>query len=476
MTVRRVLIGATAMLLAVAWSPVSFAQESVLFEEASSGILELSGHSSLKIEGFAGTVFVRVGKQGELRYSAATRTVRREPHPVALWLRGAKIIFRPVAGLEADELILEITLSEGLWLHIDKQGGKVQVASVPAEVSVRAVESDVDIRGVGEAVSVELEGGTLRLENLVGSATVRGTGVSDVRLVRLSGVDLSLSGSAVHARAIRTLVMDLDDSTLDVAGSTGGISGSAIDSRLGFVNANGGGSLLLENTPLSIVQSRGSFEIDTDAELTFRALQGRLKVTGFGGAVIGDGHSGEVIVVNRDARISLKNIGGPVVLNGQALKIELVDIGDTVTMHVVDSEVFAERVKGGFEVHNEFGDVSVQGVEGPTRITSRNGSVLARDLSGSVDIEAAGPEVRVEWKVIGRDGDSRIENSAGDVYVVFPAGAGAKVEAEADSIESNIEELRIANDGRFANGLIGNMKTPTVTLRASGRLVVSQLE
>ena len=102
MTGGRILVGATAIVLAVlAWSPVSFAQEAVLFEEASSGILELSGHSRLDIEGFAGTVFVRAGKRGELRYSAATRTARREPHPVALWLRGGKIIFRPVAGLEA---------------------------------------------------------------------------------------------------------------------------------------------------------------------------------------------------------------------------------------------------------------------------------------------------------------------------------------------------------------------------------------
>ena len=470
-------IPATAIVLAAAWSPVSLAQEPVLFEEASSGILELSGHSSLEIEGFAGTVFVRAGKQGELRYSAATRTVKREPHPVALWLRGRKIIFRPVAGLETDELILEITLPEGLRLRIDHHGGKVQVASVLGDVSVRAVESEVDIRGAAEKVSVELEGGTLRLENLAGLATVSGTKVGTVHLVRLTGaVDLSLLESVIHASAISMLRLDLGNSTLEVEGSVGWISGNAIDSRLELVNVRGGGSLQLENTPLSIKRSRGSFEIDTDAEFTFRALQGTLKVTGFGGAVIGDGHSGEVIVVNRDARISLKNIGGPVVLNGQALKIELVEIRNTVTMHVVDSEVFAERVRGGFEVHNEFGDVSVKGVEGPTRITSRNGSVQARDLTGSVDIEAAGPEVRVEWKTIGRDGDSRIENSAGDVYVVFPAGAGAKVEAEADSIESDIEELRIGNDGRFANGLIGNMKTPTVTLRASGRLVISQLE
>jgi len=475
LTGRRILVGATAIVLAAAWSPVSIAQEPVLFEEAASGILELSGHSRLEIEGFAGTVFVRAGKQGELRYSAATRTQRRVAHPVALWLRGSKIIFRPVAGFEADELILEIALSEGVRLQIDKHGGKVQVASVLADVSVRAVESEVDIRGAGEAVSVELEGGTLRLENLAGRLSVRGTKVRSVDLVRLTGaLDLSLSESAIKASNTGPLKIDLDDSTLDVTGLVGGIAGNAIDSRLGLANTRGGGSLQLEDTPLSIVGSRGSFEIDTDAEFTFRKLAGRLKVTGFGATVIGDGHSGEVVIDDQDARVSLKSIGGPVVLSGHALNVELVEIANMVTMQLVASEVSAEKIRAGIEVHNEFGDVSVKGVEGPTTITNRNGNVLAQDLTGSANIEAAGAEVRVEWKAIGRERDSRIENSAGDVYVVFPAGAGGKLEAEADSIESDVEELRIGADGRFANGLFGNMDTPTVTVRASGRLVFSQ--
>ena len=469
------MVGAAVIVLAAAWLPVSFAQEPVLFEEASSGILELAGHSRLEIKEFTGTVFVRAGKQGELRYSAATRTTRRQPRPVALWLRGRKIIFRPVAGREADELILEIALSEGVRLNIDKQGGKVQVASVLADVSVQAVESEVDIRGAGEAVSVELEGGTLRLENLVGPSTVSGTKIGSVQLKRLTGhLTLSLAESAIKASAVSSLEMDLSNSTLDVAGSAGWISGNAIDSRLGLVNVRGGGSLQLENTPLSLEKSRGSFEIDTDADFTFRALAGTLKVTGFGGAVIGDGHSGEVAVGNRDARVSLKNIGGPVVLSGDALKVELAEIGNTVTMELVGSEVIAEGVKGGFNVRNEFGDVSVKGVEGPTKIINSNGSVHAQDLTGSVVIETAGPEVRVAWRALGRDRDSRIENSAGDVYVVFPVGVGALVDAEADSIESDLEELLIGDDGRHANGMLGDMKTPAVTLRASGRLVVSQ--
>jgi hypothetical protein len=349
------------------------------------------------------------------------------------------------------------------------------VASVLADVSVRATESEVDIRGAGEAVSVELEGGTLRLESLAGASTVSGTGIGSVNLVRLAGpITLSLSESVIKGSSLNSVELDLSESTFDVAGSSGWISGNAIESRLGLANVRGGGLLQLENTPLTLERSRGAFEIETDSEFTFRALQGTLRVTGFGGAVIGDGHSGEVTVDNRDAVVSLKNIGGPVVLSGDALKIELEEISNTVTMEVVGSEVSAKGIKGGLDVSNEFGDVSVTGVEGPTKIISTHGSVLALDLSGSVEIEAAGPEVRVGWRKLGRDRDSRIQNTAGDVYVIFPSGGGALVEAEADSIESDLEELQIDADGRTAKGMIGEMKTPTVRLQASGRLVVSR--
>ena len=96
------------------------------------------------------------------------------------------------------------------------------------------------------------------------------------------------------------------------------------------------------------------------------------------------------------------------------------------------------------------------------------------DLTGTAEIDAEGPEVRVGWRSIGRDRDSRIENTAGDIYVDFPAGSAARVDAEADGIESDLEELQITDDGRHANGLLGNAEKPTVTLRASGRLFVSQ--
>jgi len=474
LTGRPILIAAAIAVLAGTGSPPCLAQDAVLFEEAATGILELAGHSRLDIKGFAGTVFVRAGKKGELRYSAATRTTRRLAHPVALWLRGRTILFRPVAGQEDHELILEISISEGVRLNIDKRGGKVQVSSVLADVSVKAVESEVDIRGAGEAVSVELEGGTLRLENLAGGSTVSGEKIAAVDLVRLTGgISLSLSESTIKASSVSTFEIDLYTSTLEMTGSGGWISGDAVDSRMTLNSARGGGLLRLENTPLTLEQSRGSFTIETDAAFTFRGLAGTLKVTGFGGDVVGVGHSGDVTVENRDARVSLTNIGGPVVLKGAALNVELAQLQNSVTMELVGSEVLAEGVKGGLDLRNEFGDVSVKAVEGLTKIVSSNGSVRAEELSGSAEIQAAGPEVRVGWSKLGRDRDSRIENTAGDIYVVFPSGVGAKVEAEADSIESDLKELRIGENGRFANGLLGDAQTPTVNLHAAGVLVIS---
>jgi len=455
--------------------PPLLAADAILFEEAASGILELDGHSRLEISGFAGTVFVRAGKKGELRYSAATRTARREAQPVGLWLRGGTIIFLPVAGHEADELILEVALSEGVRLVIDKKGGKVQVASVLADVTVRATDSAVDIRGVGEAVDLQLQGGSLNLANLNGRVSVNGTAVGIVTLDRVQGqVELALSESAITATSLHSAILDLSESTLVLEGAGGSVSGNAIDSSVRLVGARSGGSLQLENTPLILENTRGRFQVETDADVTFRSLEGALELTGFGGSVTGDGHSGEVTVTNRDAHVSLRNIAGPLHLSGDGLKVELLSIANTVTMELVGSEISAEGVKGGLVIKNEYGDVSVKRVEGRTKIENANGNVRAVELTGSVEIRAAGPEVTVGWTTLGRDQDSHIENTEGDLFVELPANARATVEAEADSIETNLEELELGDDGRQARGQLGSAKTPALSLYASGRLVLGR--
>jgi len=464
-----------AVALAALAASSSVALEPVLFEEAASGILELADYSRLRVEGFAGTVSVRAGKPGELRYSAATRATKREARPVALWLRGSTIIFRPVAGLEAEVLILEIAVSEGVQLEIEKKGGKVQVSGVSEDVSVDSVDAEVDIRGVPGRVSATLEGGRLRLESLGPQAIVSGTGLEAVDLVRvMGGVRLTLSESSVRAETVGPMELDLDRTTFDLTGSTGGISGTVSEGRLKLADVRGGGSLVLEETPLDLADSRGAYEIDTDSDLNFRSLAGSLNVRSFGGAVTGDGHAGEVTIGNRDANVFLKNIGGPIVINGDTLKITLAETRNTVHAELIGSEVMAEGLKGALEIRNEFGDISVKGIEGPAKITNRNGNVHVLDLTGTAEIDAEGPEVRVGWRSIGREGDSRIANTGGDLYVNFPVSQGARIEAQADNIESDLEELRIAADGRHANGLLENAKSPTVTLSASGRLVVSK--
>lgn len=456
--------------------PAFTAQEEVLFEEADSGELALAGHSRLSIQGFNGTVFVRAGKQDELRYSATTRAALREPHAVALWVRGETIIFRPVAGQETDELILNVALSDGVRLDIDQHGGKIQVASVLADVTVNAVDSEVDIRGAGAGVALQLARGALRLENLTGPTTVEGTGVKSVELNRLSGrTQLTLSESAIEAVMMvgRTLV-DLVDSSLQLRASPANVSGRADGSRITLFDVRGGGELTLEQTPLHLENCRGAFEIDTDAEFRFKTLQGSLKLIGFGAAVVGEGHAGEVSVENRDADVSLTGIQGPLTLKGTALRVQIADVSHLVSAELVDSEVRAEKLRGGIDLTNDFGDVLVQAVEGPTKIVNRNGNVHAQALAGSVEIDAEGPEVRVSWREVGRDRDSHIENNGGDLFVVFPSAGGARIEAEADSIETDIEGMRVEEGGQRAQGLVGAVDKPTVLLRASGRLVLSQ--
>jgi hypothetical protein len=353
----------------------------------------------------------------------------------------------------------------------------VQVSSVSERVTVDAVDCEVDIRGAQSEVSVTLERGTLRLENLNRPATVSGAEVGSINLARLAaGARLTLSESAVLAESVGPLELDLDRTTLEVSGATGRVAGNVVEGRVRLVSVRGGGSLRLEDTPLEIERSRGSFEIETDADLAFKALEGSLSVQGFGGAVSGDGHTGEVTVANRDASVVLQNITGPIVLSGEGLDVTLAGISNAVTMELVGSSVTAERLKGALEIRNEYGDVSVKGIDGTAKITNRNGNVSVLDLSGTAEIDAEGPEVRVGWSLVGTDRDSRIENGAGDLFVVVPDGSAARVDAKAKGIESDFDELQISDDGRHANALLGNAEKPILTLYASGRLVVSRAE
>ena len=371
------------------------AQEEVLLEEAASGILELEGHNRLEIEGFAGTVNVRAGKPGELRYSAATRTTRRVAHPVALWLRGKTMIFRPLAGQESDELILEIAVSDGVRLDVRKKGGKVQVFGLLNDVSVKAVNSAVDVVTVEGPVDVQLQGGQLRLQDLAAEVTVDASDVNPIEMKRLKhGGSVSLRNSLATVGMVGgTLEFDIVESGLKVAESRAQLRGTAIDSRLRLFGVRGGAILQLEDTSINLERCKGNFDVETDADLTLKTLDGDLKVTGFGGLVHADGVSGSVSVENRNAEVTLSNIAGPVVLGGEELQVKLSALTDGLTVQLSGSQIEGSGLVGELDVTNDFGDVAFDNVRGDTRIVNRNGSVSVVGLVGSLEIEAEGPEV-----------------------------------------------------------------------------------
>ena len=64
--------------------------------------------------------------------------------------------------------------------------------------------------------------------------------------------------------------------------------------------------------------------------------------------------------------------------------------------------------------------------------------------------------------------DSTIVNEEGGLQLLFPQGGRCKLEAESvrGDIESELQDVRITDDGRFANALLGGGEKPVIRASA----------
>jgi len=80
-----------ALVLVAALSGSLRAEDPILLAEGAGGILDLEGERRLEVVGLQGSILVRLGKEGEIRFAARSLSDRKVERPVALWADGTTL-------------------------------------------------------------------------------------------------------------------------------------------------------------------------------------------------------------------------------------------------------------------------------------------------------------------------------------------------------------------------------------------------
>jgi hypothetical protein len=82
--------------------------------------------------------------------------------------------------------------------------------------------------------------------------------------------------------------------------------------------------------------------------------------------------------------------------------------------------------------------------------------------------------VEVSWSELPTQENSTIVNEEGQLRLLLPQAGRCRIEAESDSgnIESELQEVRVTDDGRFANGLFGGADEPVIQATAKEDILI----
>jgi putative adhesin len=464
---------ATLVLLLSAGAFTIRAQDAPTLERVhsgSGGTIPIERASLLKIEGVAGTLVLRGGKPGELRYEARTLDDRRQPRAIAIDRRGSSELRLGQADpATAERLIVEVAVAPQLSLEVRAQDTRLIVTGIGGEFDVRGERLDIDVRGNYGAVSIDLDTGKLHLENASSDVHVAGKALE----AELRNIGGKLGLELEKSRAMVDGVAQATEAHLEETGlvlSRGqGLRLEATGGSLELRELAEAVEARLEGTPLKLTGGTANVQIESDEAVEFSGLTGPLSIQGYGGTVRGTGGTGSIHVKKSDAEISLGDFAGSALIQGDRLHVRVSRAKSTVQAETVSSEITIEDVAGAVTVKNEFGDVSVARAGAGLRVDSRNGRVVAQALKGQVDVRADGDEVSVEWAELSPGGDQRVENASGKVVARLPGRATCRVEAESTygTVRSAFPAVERTGERSAAGNLNGGTQ-PVVRIKAGG--------
>lgn len=460
-------------LVALVVFPVHAQTESVLLATESAGLLPITGEVRVEIEGVRGEIGVRVGKPGELRFLSRKPGGRKaEEIPLDVWSDGATIRLTPPEGEAPQERVLEASVPPGLYVRIAAVESKVVASSLQGGLEVRGSALVVQAGGIEGDVEVDLEGGSVSLQGIGGSAVVRGSEIQ----AQIGGVRGSLLLTATGQKSVVVrdvgagVDADLEGAPLEVAGVKGPFR---LRARGGSVTLSGleqGGDLELTGAALRVEKSKGEIHVNTDQPCEFLENEASLHIDAYGPSALVRQNKGIVEVRARNAEVTLEKIQGAARVEGDGLRLRVDDVGGEFVAILGLSAAFVQNVGGKAVIQSERGDLEIRRATQMVEVKSEDGSVRLLDLNGPVLVEADGALVEVSWVSTPATEDSSILNEGGDVIVRFPPGGGAGIEAYASygRIETAFDTVRLFDGDKRAEGSINRRQRPMVRIESGG--------
>ena len=443
----------------------------LLAEQGDSNV-RLTGERRIEVIGIRGSVSIRTGPPGELRYMVRSRENRQEERPVALWLDGTTLRIVPVAGQEEEPLLLEIVTSVELSAKFDLTDGALKVKGLRRGLEVRGRGMEVDARDMKGGLEFDLEDGRLVLFGSEDEVVVSGknleASLQDVR----GDLELSLVTGDVKLGSIEGQVeLDLQEATLTASGVEGYFRATASGGSFDVGALKEGGFFDLDDTALVLTASSGEFEIETNSTFNFQELKADVRVQGYGGGIRGADTEGGIEIRTNNAEVQLQNINGATRVEGDGLTLRMGSLRGDLNVAAISSDMLVDGVDGLVDIQNEFGDTVVRRATQAVKAVVRDGDVKITELSGPLELVGDGSQVEVSWSAMGQE-DSSIETKRGDIQVYFPVPAAGRVEAEArdGTIESTLRGVRVTEDGNFASGVLGQGNRPRIVVKSGGDL------
>ncbi len=451
------------------------ADDPILLAEEPRGLVVVEGQNRFEMSGLSGTLSVRAGRPGEIRFMARTLDEAREEIPVSIWQVGNGFRMLPAEGHEEEPILLEMSVAPEVAVSLEVFDSRLTLQGIRGDVEVDGAGLELSARALTGNAEFRISDSTLSLDGLEGALTLNGEGIeASARRVGL-GATLNMQRGALGITELRGGVdADFENIMFRAEKISGELRGQADGGEFRVTDLKGDGELWLSESPLILEKLQGKLQVDTDAAVQFGQIAGDLAVrhSRFGSSIRGTGSQGILDLEINGGEVVLSDLKGPTKLRGSDLTLDLKDLQAELDIQTRSSTIQIQKAAGGINIENDFGNVTIQEAVDTVKIVNEGGDVRITQLKGQAEVKGSGGEVVVKWSQVGTKANSRIENEDGDVHVSIPMGSGCRIDAEAPygRIEASHPDIRVTADGNFASGVLGRRNQPVIDIKSGADL------
>jgi hypothetical protein len=471
----RLLIVMTCVVFAAVGAADVRSQDAVVLYQGAGDVIAVSDYSRLDIQGLAGKVTVRGGKDGELRFMCRDLGDRTLERKVTVFASGRKLILTAADPDAASDLLLEIAVPPGVSVFVDMADSKLHASTLYGPLRIKGVRLDVEARGLKDSVDLDVEGGTVNLQGIEGDLVVDASDV-ELKVWQLSGqLSLTLARSSADVGQVSGEAdIDLDESSVTVNGVEGVVRANGREGKLLLGGLKRGAIVQLSGMTLTLTQTRGPIDVNTDSEVAFTKHEGNLRIEGYGAGLKGTALTGTLRVSSSDAALVVDDVGGDVTIRGDELDIDLKQLKADLSIDTASSLIIVDGVEGGIGIKSEYGEMVIHGAAKALEINSREDMITVSGQKGPFKIRANGPRATVHIAERTHEDDSSIENKGGDILLLLSPDVGVRIEVQADygRIESSVRDLIVADGETRAAGDINETDKPLISIVSGGNVYI----